>query len=277
MTITPVKSPCKYVGGKSESAERIVSLFPSSNTYDTYIDACGGAAHVLVAKPRYDHKEVYNDLDNNLCTFWLEVQHNAEALTERLQSLPYSRFVYYQYYRSLFDGTELSSFERAVRYFYVLRSTGTGWVRKSHVGWNNTNGNVQAYRSITETFEAIQQRFQRVLIDNRDVLDTIDRYDSPQAFFYIDPPYFGAEIYYETSKKGFNHEGLAKKLQGVQGKVAVSYYPHPSIDSFYPADKWHRVTWTQAKSSQVQHRDRVDLATEMLLTNYPASQASLWY
>lgn len=274
--MSDVRSPLKWVGGKYASADRIVSAFPNPRNYDTYVDVCGGAAHVLCAKPQAGHKEVYNDLDNNLVNFWLQVQAHGQEMASRLQALPYARSIYYDYYRSLFNGSELEPFERAVRWFYVLRGTGTGWMRRSPVGWNNMDTNVAVYRTLIADFETIQKRFSRVLIDNRDALSTIKRYDSPRTLFYVDPPYFGAEMYYEVSKHGFPHTELAETLQHVKGLVAVSYYPHPIIDALYPLSKWRRTTWTQTKTSQIQHRETLDIATEMLLCNYAAPAQSLW-
>jgi len=264
----------KYIGGKSASAERIVAAFPNPSTYDRFVDVCGGAAHVLMCKPPYDHEEVYNDLDDNLVTFWQQMQANPEAMRERLEGLPYARKVYYEFYRSLFDGSQLESLERAVRWFYCLRSTGTGWLRKSPVGWDHRSGNVRAFRNALELFTVLQERLHLVAIDNRDVLATIKRYDSPRTLFYVDPPYFGAEEYYEPSKYGFPHEELARVLRSIKGYAALSYYPHPSLVLWYAT--WQRVTWQQHKSSQIQIPDRLDIATEMLLTNYQPAAQSLW-
>lgn len=271
-----VKSPCKIVGGKSASAHFIVRNFPPPKNYRCYVELCGGAAHVLCAKPKWGHREIYNDLDANLTNFWMQMVDHAYTISERLQQLPYSRALYYEYYRSLFDGTELGKVERAVRWFYALRGTGTGWLRRSPVGWNNTEGNIIAYRNVIEDFSEIQGRFRTVAIDNRDAKDTFLRYDCQFAFTYVDTPYFGAELYYEASKDGFDHVGLAHALNNAQGMVAVSYYEHPLLDELYPPSKWRRVSWEQAKSSQVQHRNRVDYGSEVLLMNYPAAQHSLW-
>jgi DNA adenine methylase len=276
-----VPSPLKWVGGKHASAPRIVGAFPDPREYDMFVDVCGGAGHITACKPAYHHREIYNDLDNNLVTFWQVMQAHGEELQQRLDAHLFSRKIYYEYYRSLFDGTELAPFERAMRFFYVLRGTGTGWMRRSPVGWcgrdiQNSVG-IQFYRSALEHFAAIQERFRMITIDNRDAVATIKRYDSPRTLFYVDPPYFGVEQYYEASRDGFPHEALAQALNKVQGKVALSYYPHPTINTWY-AD-WRRITWQQRKSSQIAIPDREqDIATEMLLCNYQekAGAASLW-
>jgi DNA adenine methylase len=116
----------------------------------------------------------------------------------------------------------------------------------------------------------VQERLKFVAIDNRDVLATIRRYDSPQTLFYIDPPYINAEMYYEASRyDGFPHEAMARELNNARGLVALSYYPHPSIDRLYPMDKWRRISWQQPKSSDLKSEEMA-VATELLLCNYAA-------
>lgn len=274
--MTLPQSPLKWIGGKNAAAKRIVAAFPDPSCYDTFVDVCGGAAHVLAAKPVWGHKEIYNDLDDNLVTFWQEMQVHASELQASLDAHLYSRKMYYEYYRSLFDGTELTSFDRALRWFYVLRSTGTGWIRKSPTGWNHLSSNVHSFRHALELFEAIQERFRYVAIDNRDAIATIKRYGrDPRTLLYVDPPYVDAEYYYEVSKKGFPHEEVAQALAEVMCYVALSYYPHPTIDTWY--SNWRCMTWQQHKSSQIQlARREEDTATENLLCNYPDPVQSLW-
>jgi DNA adenine methylase len=271
-----VRSPLLTVGGKSASAERIVAAFPPPSCYDRFVDACGGAGHVLFALPLCGKEEIYNDLSNNLMAFWLQVQANADMMQQTLDDLPYSRELYYQFYRSLYNGTILSPLERAIRYFYCLRSTGTGWMRKSPVGWNCRGQKVLAFRSAVELFQAAKKRMRNVVIDNRDVLATIKRYDSPRTLYFCDPPYFGTEHYYEASRDGFDHVGLANALNAAKGYVALSYYPHPEIDRLYPPDKWRRMTWTQTKSSAIHEDAANDVATEMLLMNYSPTSGGLF-
>ena len=271
------KSPLKRIGGKSFAAARIVAAFPAPGAYDTYVEPCAGACHVLMAKPANGHEEIINDLDGNLIAFWREMLTNAPAMEAYLDRLPYARQIYYDFYRSLFDGSDLSQFERAVRYFYCLRSTGTGWLRRSPVGWDHRGSNVRSFRGAVELFEAVQDRLKYVAIDNRDVLASIKRYDSPRTLHYVDPPYIGAESYYEASKHGFPHADLAALLNQVQGYVVLSYYPSPELEQWYPVNKWRRVTWQQHKSSQIALGTREeDTATEIVLCNYDEPAKTLW-
>jgi DNA adenine methylase len=276
---TQLRSPLKTVGGKAAAAERILAAFPPPHCYDRYIETFGGAGHVLFAKPAYGHEEVYNDSSHNLYIFWQQLKMNAEEMQRQLDDLLYERATYYQFHKSLFDGTKLTDLDRAIRFFYVLRSTGTGWIRLSPVGWNYRAESLHAFRSAVELFPLAKERLHYVAIDDRDCLATIKRYDSPRALFFCDPPYIGTEHYYEASRDGFDHEALAQALNHARSYVALSYYPHPLLDKLYPSDRWRRMTWSQKKSSalKVENGDvHTGTATELLLMNYSEQRGGLF-
>lgn len=267
-----VRSPLKMVGGKFHAAPRILAAFPPAHTYTTYLEPCGGAAHVLMAKPSWGHREIYNDLNDDLWNFWDQTQNNADELLQQLRVLPYSRHLYYVYYERLFDGRKYKPIERAVMWFYVLRSTGTGWLRESPVGWNNTESNALAFRSSLEHLLPVQERIThpRLILDNRDVERVIEEYDSPKTLIYTDPPYVGAEYYYQVgikkyAKKTFDHERLAQILNSARGYVALSYYSYDELDAWYPPDRWRKISWQQHKPSSL---DAESEGTEVLLMNY---------
>jgi DNA adenine methylase len=279
-----MKSPLKWMGGKAMSAQRIVAAFPSPNSYDVYVEPCGGAAHVLLCKPPYHHDEIFNDKDGLLVNFWRILQAHAPELREQILLRPYSRELYYDYYHSLYGtrqqgfDTTLSDLEKAVRWFYILRSNMTGYLRASTPGWTTLHARTMK-QVVDQLFLAVQARIRYVAIDNRDVLETILRYLKlpKRVFFYVDPPYRGVEHYYPACRDGFDHEGLARVLNACECSIAVSYYPHPEVDRLYPPEKWQRITWQQHKPSNVaMNHQELDMATEMLLTNYPAPTRTLW-
>jgi DNA adenine methylase len=243
----------------------------------------GGAAHVLIQKPPSQHVEVYNDIQNDLVNFWMQCRDHGPDLQARCQSLPYARSLYYAYHRSLFDGTPMEPFERAARWFYVLRSNFSGKsLMPAANGWSAGakdahSSSAQAYQSALDLFALLQQRLRQVLIDNRDFADVCKQYEGSRVLFYADPPYIGHEHYYQTGGGRFSledHQRLATLLNASQAFVALSYYPHPLLEELYPATRWRRTTWKTIKHSQ-RTKATHDEATELLLTNYEPC-LSLW-
>ena len=141
---------------------------------------------ILPEKRQYGHREIYNDLNDDLWNFWDQVQNNADELVARLRALPVSRNLYYDYYERLFDGSQIPKVQRAVMWFYVLRFTGTGWLRDPPGGWNNTESNALAFRSALDLFKPVQDRLlhPRVILDDRDVERVIEEYGSPKTLMY---------------------------------------------------------------------------------------------
>lgn len=274
------RSPLPWIGGKHYSARHIIAQFPLPMQYDSYIELFGGAAHVLMQKKPYKHIECYNDLNGNLVNFWLQARDNLELLEDRCRTLPYSRDLYYAYHKSLWDGSELQDLERAVRWFYVLRSSFSAHDRNTPSGWSagtkgTTNCSAQAYHSAVDLFGQVSRRFRNVMIDNRDFEKVFRQYEKPRALYYIDPPYVDTEHYYSQAFTMDDHQRLASLLNSTSAHIALSYYPHPILDELYPASSWRRVSWQTPKHAQ-RTKDTHDYGTELLLLNYPPTARTLW-
>ena len=58
-----------YFGGKFYLAKELIKRFPR---HECYIEPFGGAAHVLMQKPRFSsarYQEIYNDIDGEVVNF----------------------------------------------------------------------------------------------------------------------------------------------------------------------------------------------------------------
>jgi DNA adenine methylase len=282
-----VRSPLTWIGEKYSSVPQIVAAFPTASSHDTSVDLFGGAAHVLLHRPfEKRHAEVYNDINQDLVNFWMQCRDHAEELEARCRSLPYSRVLHSQYHDDLYHGEELDPLERAVRWFYVLRSTFNGFIGPVRHGWLARAGRSEsvAYHTALDLFEALQRRLRYVLIDCRDFAAVLRSHDNPRTLFYVDPPSIEKEDYYQREDSTVfglhDHERLAGLLNETSAQVALSYSPHPLLDGLYPAQKWRRVTWETVKHSQRGSETR-EWTTEMFLCNYPApvpptAPLSLW-
>lgn len=78
MTI-PLRSLLPWIGGTYSSAQRILVAFPPPNSYDTSVELCGGAAHVLMQNAPAHHAEVSNEVDGDWVNFWMVCRDQGEA------------------------------------------------------------------------------------------------------------------------------------------------------------------------------------------------------
>jgi site-specific DNA-adenine methylase len=68
---------------------------------------------------------------------------------------------------------------------------------------------------------------------NEDFRYIIDKYDSPNTFFYFDPPYFGKEHYYEGEFTILDHIQLNEYIKNLDGDFILSYNDCPFIRELY--------------------------------------------
>ena len=76
-------------------------------------------------------------------------------------------------------------------------------------------------------------RLSRVIIENADFEKIIRNYDRQETLFYLDPPYYAAEKYYENKFTEEDHSRLRDALSTIKGKFVLSYNDCSSIRSLY--------------------------------------------
>jgi DNA adenine methylase len=89
--------------------------------------------------------------------------------------------------------------------------------------------------------------------------------DTPDAFFYLDPPYAGAD---QGHYGGYAREGFDALLglpEGIQGKFPLSSYRNKALPEFIRRNGWHMVEFKMA-SPMTHGRGRA-----ILTANYPVS------
>jgi DNA adenine methylase len=129
------------------------------------------------------------------------------------------------------------------------------------------SGIVSRFLGGVEALPKIAVRLLRVQIENRPALDVIRLYDDKNTLFYCDPPYVhgtrGDSNAYSFEMCDAEHRDLARALNAVKGKVAISNYDCELMDSLYLAPKWRKFV-NKPKTNHATKGQRV----EVLWTNY---------
>lgn len=238
----------RYHGGKFRLAPWIISHFP---IHKVYVEPFGGAASVLMRKPR-SHGEVYNDLDDEIVNVMrvLRTDYMRIQLEQLLVMTPYARVEFDLAYQPTDDPVE-----RARR--CIIRAEmgfGSAGATKGATGFRidtkrNYGTAMSVWARVPEGLAAFGERLQGVLIENRPALDVIADHDTPATLFYVDPPYvfdtrkLGSRTYRHEMDDG-EHETLLHVLLNVQGMVVLSGYPCPLYEDLLNA--WGRIE-TQAR------------------------------
>jgi DNA adenine methylase len=88
----PARPILRYHGGKWKIADWIIEHLPR---HRTYVEPFGGAASVLIKKPRA-YAEVYNDLDGEIVNLFCVARDRGEELARAVELTPYARDEFYQ-------------------------------------------------------------------------------------------------------------------------------------------------------------------------------------
>ncbi len=176
--------------------------------------------------------EVVNDFDGELVNLYRTIKLHPQSLMDTLSTMWYSRELFYMYRDAKIESKPKNAIEQAARTYYVIS---TSYAQKrQHFGRSMSVGKITGAR-LYRDFRVWSERLRLVQIENRDFEKLIEEYDSPDAFFYVDPPYFGCENYYAKGE-GFgkgDHERLADILKKVTGKWLLSYNDVPEIRELY--------------------------------------------
>ncbi|MCI0456877.1 MAG: DNA adenine methylase [Gemmataceae bacterium] len=258
-----------WYGGKFSHLAWLLPLLPDCHHY---CEPFAGSAAVLLNRPP-SPIETYNDLDGEVVNFFRVLRSEKDRLVEAIGLTPFSRE---EFALACEIDPHLPPLERARRFYVRARQVRTGLAQKASIGrWANCklttragmSGVISRWLGAIEALPEIADRLLRVQIENRPARDVIELYDSPQTLFYCDPPYIH-DTRGDTSAYGYEmtdeeHRQLAKVLNAVQGKVAISNYQCALMDELYPAPRWRKST-----SPQRTIHSTKGMRAEVLWTNY---------
>lgn len=244
---TVTRPALRYHGGKWKLAPWIVSHFPA---HRFYVEPYGGAASVLLRKPRA-YSEIYNDLDGEVVNLFRVLRNPADAreLIRLLTYTPYSRQEFEDSQLLAGDPIELAR-RTVVRSFLGYGSTAATSNTGFRTGARKT-GSAAAmdWRRLPDCLHAVVDRLRGVTIENRPALDVLRQYDADDALHYVDPPYprstrnihSASNAIYRYEMTDEEHRHLADTLRQLRGMVIVSGYGCDLYDQeLYP--DWHRLT-----------------------------------
>ena len=245
-----------WYGGKFSHLDFLTPLLPADATH--FCDVFGGSAAVLLNVRPYA-VETYNDLDSELVNFFQTLRNQQGKLVKAIGLTPFSRE---ELAIACQPARNLSKLERARRFYIRARQTRTGLAQTSSEGrWAHCvltsragmAGAVSRWLGSVEGLSEIAQRLQRVQIENAPAIEVIQRYDTAETLFYLDPPYVhssrGDAAAYGFEMTDEEHVELADCLNGIRGRAVVSGYRTELYDRLFAG--WYRVDANERRCNSV--------------------------
>ncbi len=269
-----------YMGGKATHAKWISPYIPHCSTY---VEVFGGAMWVYWRSDKTPvQTNVYNDLNRHLVNVFacaaVDYQHYQEVLQSYIFDLG-SDEMFIEYRDEIFNvyGDEfiIPDYPLAAKYMLCQLQTfagNQGFTAKSKI--YKSPDPKHKFVAYTEKFGQPDyvKKLLQLTTENMDCLDIINKYDQPDTFFYLDPPYKNLEHYYTEDDFGhYDHLDLLDKLRNTKAKWALSYYWFEELEAMLPRDRY---VWHEQNTYSINARHSTWKRTELLIMNYETPNLS---
>lgn len=229
-----LKTPISYYGGKQSMLKYILPLIP---THRVYVEPFFGGGAVFWAK-QPSEVEVINDFNCNVVNFYKQIKTNFQGLKSLIDSTPYSRDIYKE---ALIVYEYPYVFEPVYRAWAFWVGTNQGFSNRIGSWRCSSTDNKESWlnQNKKEGFtKALSDRLEVVQIENKDAIELIGMHDTTDAFFYIDPPYVGADQGHYGGYTQQHFDALLQALSRIKGKFLLSSYPNDELTRYRMQYGW---------------------------------------
>ncbi len=273
-----------YFGGKKFVVPYLAKFIPP---HRVYVEVFGGMACFLLNKPK-SPIEIYNDIDGDLVRLFRTIRDKWEGIYERYKWLLPSRELFLEWQRKWVSGWRPEDdCEHAAIMIYLGglivkgfaggTSMSTRAIVPGCVGVTSISDGrlmLDSHEKIYKWLRRLHSRLARVMIERLDYRECIRKYDGPETFFYLDPPYLKSmekhksEYAISGSWSYDDYRELKRVLDGVEGKWLMNHAENDFIEDLF--NEYYILKVKVVRSTQTKrHGEKREYYTEMLIANYP--------
>lgn len=248
-----------WIGGKSGLADKIIALIPP---HRCYVEVFAGAGSILFRKPE-SRVEILNDINLELVTLYRVIKHHLDEFIRYLRWMLTAREEFERF--KITSPSTLTDVQRAVRFYYLMRTAFTPSPRSTTFRCDTSARPKFNLLRIEEDLSAAHLRLAGVFVENLPYQVALSRFDKPDTFFYLDPPYYGCEKDYGPGlfdRSDFAQ--LASLLRGVKARFMLSLNDRPETRALFRGLHIRTVVTRYRVGSANQHKP----VRELLITNY---------
>ena len=219
-----------YLGEKSRLSNFIVPHIPTN--IKTYVEPFGGVYGIFFSLKftNFLNTEfIYNDLNHLNYNLFNQLRWDNDFISK----IKYIKVDKNYYLDCLSDLNNSDLFSSAKNWLITLCCS-----EMNKIGVDSWCGDSE-FEIFKLKFRAYKYHIDRINhIHNLDYKDIFDIYDSPDTFFYLDPPYKGKESYYinhDFCDK--SHLELKNRLDKLRGRFLLSYWHFDGLEDLYSSYK----------------------------------------
>lgn len=209
-----MKSPIKWVGGKSKLVDKLIPLIPR---HKCYVEVFGGAGWLLFAKEP-SQVEILNDFDENLMNFWSVIKNAPDQFIKSFEYTLVSRKTFNEYKEKYKNNDFDDAIEKAHVFYYLVNAGFASDMKNPVFGTRCQSRNRLRIDEVDRTIPEAYKRLQKVTIENKSFEKLFEIYDSPDTFFYLDSPYRNTKQYAVGKFTDEQYKLLADCCRNAKGK-----------------------------------------------------------
>ena len=209
-----MKSPIKWVGGKSKLVDKLIPLIPK---HKCYVEVFSGAGWMLFAKEP-STVEVLNDFDSNLMNFWSVIKNTPDQFIRSFNYTLVSRETFDKYKIKYKQNDFEDNIEKAHVFYYLVNAGFASDMKNPVFGTKCQSRNGLRVEEVDTTIPEAYKRLQKVTIENKSFEGLFKIYDSPDTFFYLDSPYRNTKQYAVGKFTDEQYQLLADCCKKAKGK-----------------------------------------------------------
>ncbi len=238
--VQPVHPVAPWLGGKRNLAKRICAILDQIPCA-TYAEPFVGMGGIFLRRSARPRAEVINDAGRDVANLFRILQRHYPQFLDVLRFQLTTRTEFNRLVAT--DPETLTDLERAARFLYLQRTAFGGKVSGRNFGVSVGRPARFNLTTLEPMLEDLHSRLAGVVIECLDFGAFLQRYDSPETLFYLDPPYWGSEGDYGKhlfSRQDFQR--LSDILTGLRGQFVLSINDVPEIRDLFA---WARIEEVQ--------------------------------
>lgn len=223
----PIRSP----GGKDACLDILLSKIPP---HKTYVEPYAGGGSLFWAKEP-SGKEVLADVNPDIVALYKFLQTASDEDFAWMQEQKWDWSP--SHFEKLKNGSPRSLREKAYRYKYLNL-----FGRRGETEIISPTARDRGYsgKVFLTNLERYRERLKGVIVLQEDALKVMRKYDSPDTFFYLDPPW--KSVAEGKEWRGFDEEEFVRTVKGLKGKVLISYQGDLDL-----GERFNRYSYTRSK------------------------------
>lgn len=260
-----LKTPITYYGGKQSMLNIILPLIPE---HCIYSEAFFGGGAVFWAKEPAK-VEFINDHNGEVINFYRVLKNNFSCLKKEIDATLHSEFQQKQAKAIYKNPSNYDEIKRAWAIWVLSHQSFYSILDNTWKCSKSRSIGTQIQARKEKFTDVYSERLQSTSIFCRNALDAIKKIDQENAFHYVDPPYFQADMGHYGGYTVEDFERLLQLLSSVKGKFMLSSYPSEILTRYANEFGWNIIEYDLPRAAGGGRK------TEVLTMNYDIDNSSI--